>query len=91
MIIELIGIVGAFIILFAFLMIQMQKWKDDDLIYDLTNAVGGLLLIIYAVIIRSYPFIVINLVWFVVSVWDVIGYYKNGGKNRVQVGVKKIL
>lgn len=81
--IEIIGFSGMSLILLGFVMNQTKRWKDDDLIYDGVNAVGGFLLIIYSVLIGSYPFLGLNLVWTVVSVRDVFfdtGFFKKPDK-----------
>ena len=70
MIQDAVGLTGMFIILFAFIMIQTKKWKDDSLLYDASNAVGSLLLMIYAYFLNSYPFLILNFVWFAVSAKD---------------------
>jgi len=67
----IIGLVGAFFILFAFIMNQIHKWKSTLLVYDLFNLIGSLLLIVYSYLISSYPFMIINLMWLIVSVRDV--------------------
>lgn len=72
MIAELTGFSGMFLILFAFIMNQINKWKGDFIIYDAFNSIGSFLLIIYAIMISSYPFLILNIVWFVVSIRDVL-------------------
>lgn len=67
----LIGITGMLLILLAFFMNQANKWNNDDLIYDVVNLIGSIFLIIYAIPPLSWPFIVLNGVWAVVSVRDV--------------------
>jgi hypothetical protein len=71
MVVDIIGISGAAIILIAFVMNQLHKWKDTDLIYDASNALGSLLLIVYSYYLNSVPFIILNTVWFAVSAKDV--------------------
>ena len=55
----------------AFLMNQSGKWKAENLYYYLANFVGSTILFIYAMFIGSYPFVVINLAWSMVSLKDV--------------------
>jgi hypothetical protein len=59
-----IGIIGATIILVAFLLNQTGRWHRDSFSYDLANALGAALLILYSWLIASYPFLILNLVWF---------------------------
>ena len=74
----IIGSVGVVLILIAFVLNQFHKWKQDYLIYDLFNLVGGILLYIYASKIGSYPFIVFSIAWALISFRDVMAdLYKN--------------
>lgn len=68
----IIGSLGALLILIAFIMNQLHKWKEDYLIYDTVNLIGSLLLVIYAIILVSYPFLILNLVWLGLSLRDVV-------------------
>ncbi len=70
--ITLIGSSGACLILIAFILEQTHRWKDTDLKYDAVNLLGSGLLIAYAVLLNSYPFLVLNGVWALVSLRDVI-------------------
>lgn len=67
----LIGTLGATLILIAFVLNQIHVWKDDDLRYDIVNVVGAALLVAYAILLRSWPFAVLNGVWTLVSLRDV--------------------
>lgn len=69
---EIIGASGATLILIAFILEQTHRWKDTDLKYDAVNLLGSALLIVYAVLLQSYPFLVLNGVWAIVSLRDVI-------------------
>lgn len=69
-----IGIMGAAIILVLFLLQQSGVIKNSSLVYDLGNSIGSFLLVVYAIQIASFPFAILNTVWFVYSVRDVFGY-----------------
>lgn len=71
-----IGIAGATLVLIAFILEQTHRWKNTDLKYDITNAVGSILLVVYALLLRSYPFLILNAVWALVSLKDVISDLK---------------
>ena len=68
----LIGFTGMLLILIAFFLNQTGKWDKEDLVYDFVNFIGALLLVLYAIILSSIPFLLLNLVWTVVSLNDVI-------------------
>jgi hypothetical protein len=67
-----IGIIGALLSLYAFIMLQSNIWKNDDLRYDLLNFIGSALLLAYSLMSKVYPFAVLNTVWAVLSLKDVI-------------------
>ena len=69
---NIIGIIGAAIILICFLLNQFHKLNRDSFIYDFCNLIGSTILIYYAYLIWSVPFMVLNGVWAVVSLKDVI-------------------
>lgn len=69
---NILGIIGAGIILLAFLLNQINKLKNDDFVYDLLNFIGGFLLVIYAIVTGAIPFIILNTVWSVASLRDLI-------------------
>jgi hypothetical protein len=68
----IIGFVGMALILLAFFMNQVKRWNQDDLVYDLVNFIGSALLVVSAVPARSWPFVILNTVWALVSFKDVI-------------------
>lgn len=76
MIILTIGFIGAFLVLIAFILNQIKKWDDGSFKYDLTNCIGSLLLVIYGVLSKAWPFVVLNGVWLLVSLRDSIKYLK---------------
>lgn len=82
MFINYLGFTGMALILFAFIMDQMNKWKNDDISYDLCNAVGAVLMVIYAYAISAYPFLFLNSVWAFVSIKDVITDLRKKKKKR---------
>jgi len=71
MLTTLIGIIGATLILLAFLFEQTNVWKNSDLSYDLMNFIGSAFLVVYGVLIGAYPFVVLNSVWMIFSLRDV--------------------
>lgn len=68
----IIGITGMSLILIAFLLNQIGKWNKKSFIYDFVNFLGSGLLCVYAFLINSWPFLILNLVWAVYSLKDVL-------------------
>lgn len=85
----LIGTTGAFLILVAFVMNQLNKWRSDWLVYDAVNLVGSAFLVLYAYILKSYPFLVLNGVWALVSLRDVVVELSKNSKRKERNFFKK--
>jgi len=77
----IIGTLGAFLILVAFFLNQIHKWKSDNLAYDLLNLIGAVFLLAYAVKLSylAIPFIIVNTAWAAISLRDVFIDIKNKG------------
>lgn len=81
-----IGSLGAGLILIAFVLGQLHIWKDTYLSYDLLNALGSILLLIYAWIGFSWPFVILNAVWAAISIKDVIVDLKRNTRRKNTMG-----
>ena len=73
--ITIIGTIGAGMILVMFLLNQFNKIKNDNIYYDFGNFVGATLLVIYAYLLGSTPFFILNFIWAFFSLKDVIKYF----------------
>ena len=79
--ITFIGTLGASMILLAFIMNQLHKWKDDYLVYDLVNMLGGAVMVIYAMMLQSWPFAILNIVWMGLSLRDFVKDLERNSKK----------
>ena len=68
----ILGVIGASIVLVAFLLNQAGKINAESKWYDALNAFGSLILVIYAVLLNSAPFVLLNVVWMAVSVTGLV-------------------
>jgi uncharacterized membrane protein len=67
MLYDILGIVGAGLILLGFYRTSIGKWKNKSFWYELDNTVGALLLVVYSVHHHAYISVVINTVWAIVA------------------------
>ena len=84
-----IGIAGMLLILVAFFLNQIHVWRDTDFIYDFFNFIGGGLLVFYAYLINSWPFLFLNIVWTLVSIREVYLDIKVKKKHKAHIGHKR--
>lgn len=68
----ILGILGMLFVLFGFVMLQTHRWTPDDLAYDLMNFLGAGLLVVYAIPGRAWPFIVLNGIYALYSLKEII-------------------
>ena len=69
----IIGITGMFFILLGFILDEFfKKWNQDTVQYNVLNIIGSLLLIYYAYTLNSWPFLILNVVWFIVAGYKLI-------------------
>lgn len=81
----LAGIIGMLLILLGFFMTQSHKWSQDDLRYDLINLIGSCLLIWYGVVGKAWPFVILNSVWALYSLKDVLqDTMKSRAKSQIR-------
>ncbi len=64
---NLIGFVGAVLVLLGFYRTSIGKWKNKSFIYELDNLVGALLVIVYYMHHKAYIGIIINVIWAIVA------------------------
>jgi len=73
----IIGITGMFFILLGFILDEFfKKWNQDTVQYNVLNIIGSLLLIYYAYTLNSWPFLILNVVWFIVAGYKLIRIIK---------------
>ena len=78
------GVIGMILILWAFLMIQTHRWTQDDLAYDLVNFIGSLLLVLYGIAGKVWPFVILNSIFALYSLKDVIVDLIARGKKKME-------
>jgi hypothetical protein len=64
---NIIGTLGASLILFGFYRTSIGKWENKSFWYELDNTVGALLLIIYQLHLQAYISVVLNVIWALVA------------------------
>ena len=60
---DLLGWVGALMVLLAYAAVSFQKIRPDTTLYQVSNAVGGLFLVVNTVYYHAYPSAFVNVVW----------------------------
>lgn len=82
----LMGIVGMLCILAGFHLIQTHKLTADSLLYDVLNFVGSGLLVIYGIAGSSWPFVILNGVFALYSLYDIVKDLQGTHASKVRRG-----
>jgi hypothetical protein len=67
--IDLVGWVGAIVLLAAYASVSTRRMQGDSRVYQVLNLIGGACLIINTVYYGAYPSAVVNLVWIGIAVY----------------------
>ncbi|HUS03305.1 MAG TPA: hypothetical protein VMY77_16310 [Chitinophagaceae bacterium] len=73
---DIIGSVGVFILLLAFVLNLLNKISRESISYILMNVIGAGLACYASYLINYIPFIILEAVWTSVSVIALLNYYK---------------
>jgi lipid-A-disaccharide synthase-like uncharacterized protein len=64
---DIIGTIGASLVLLGFYRTSIGKWKNKSFWYELDNTVGALLLVVYQLQHHAYISVVVNAIWAIVA------------------------
>lgn len=70
--IDILGTVGATLLLLAYFMATTKRWQTHSLSYQLSNLGAAILLVIYSFAKTAYVHVIINIVWASVAIVGLI-------------------
>ena len=73
---EILGSAGVALLLIAFLMNLVNRWKQESLPYILLNILGAALACASSIVIHFIPFVVLEGIWTIVSVVALINFFR---------------
>ncbi len=74
---DLVGVTGVSILLIAFLLNLFNKLTSNGLTYIIMNCIGAAIACYASILLKYYPFIVLEAVWTLVSLFSLIKLLKN--------------
>ena len=70
------GFIGVTILLVAFFLNLRDVIQKDSLIYILLNIIGAALACLSSILLKYVPFIILEAVWTIVSIYELLKYLK---------------
>lgn len=77
----MLGIIGMTLILVAFILLQRHYISQDSLAYDTFNFFGSAFLVIYGVAGHVWPFVILNGIFGLYSLFDIFSDIKSQKKT----------
>lgn len=74
--VDWIGFVGVFLILLAYILNALNKITTKSLFFILLNLIGASLACLASVLMKYAPFIILEAVWALVSLFSLFGYLR---------------
>ena len=65
---EIIGWIGTILIVGAYFLNINGKIKSSSVPYIISNLVGGILFSVYTYVHRTYPNMVVNIIWVIIAI-----------------------
>lgn len=69
---DTVGLIGVFLILVAYFLLQVEKLSSDDLRYPILNLCGALLILISLTHTFNLASFVIEICWVAISIYGVV-------------------
>ena len=73
---DLIGNIGVVLLMIAYLMLQLNKLRSDDLAYSLMNAAGASLIVISLLVNFNLSAFIMEVFWVLISVVGIYRYFR---------------
>ncbi len=77
---DLIGTIGVIILLIAYFLNLIHKIKNDSLAYLLLNFMGAAIACLASILLKYWPFIILEGCWTIVSAVGLLTYFRRDKK-----------
>ena len=74
---DFIGNLGVFLLLSAYLLLQLKRLSSDHLSYSLLNGLGAIFIGISLLFEFNLSAFVIEVFWLLISIMGIVGYYRS--------------
>jgi hypothetical protein len=68
---DILGTVGVAIIIFTYILLQLERIRSEQLVYSLLNAVGAALILISLYYDFNFPSFIVEFFWLLISLFGI--------------------
>jgi Na+-transporting NADH:ubiquinone oxidoreductase subunit NqrB len=79
---NVLGMIGAAMLLFGFYRVNSGKWTNKSFAYELDNLVGAVLIIIYQVRYHAFVTVVVNAIWAIIALIGLVVFVRRMRHHR---------
>jgi len=73
---DLVGNAGVVVLMIAYLMLQLNKIRSDDLAYSLMNAIGASLIVLSLLVNFNLSALLMEVFWVLISFIGIFRYFR---------------
>ncbi len=77
---DFLGSIGVGIIIFTYILLQLEKARSESLIYSLFNALGASLILISLIYSFNFSAFIVEFFWVLISLYGIGKYFWKGQK-----------
>jgi len=80
---DILGTLGVAVIILAYILLQIERLRSDQLMYSLMNAVGATLILISLYYDFNFPSFVVEFFWLIISLFGIGKFFwpQKGAKD----------
>jgi hypothetical protein len=72
---DVLGSVGVAVIIVAYVLLQLERLRSEQLAYSLLNAIGALLILVSLYFSFNFPSFVVEFFWLLISLYGIGKYF----------------
>ena len=72
---DFVGSIGVGIIIFAYVLLQIERLKSESLLYSLLNAAGASLIIVSLLFNFNFSAFIVEFFWVLISLYGIAKYF----------------
>jgi hypothetical protein len=85
---DLVGTFGVFVIILAYVLLQIEKIRSETLIYSLLNALGASLILISLYFNFNFSAFAVEFFWLLISLFGIGKYFLKVKRGKSEKGEK---